>query len=112
MYWPARSVPVDTGDGRLAVSQQSAMIQNAVALLNGINAASAEAFGVTSLVSVMSNLGSGTTATVGFVSIGRKLDNMESREGKLSEEHDWTALNVAQGLYAEERRAIEDRWRN
>lgn len=112
MYWPARSVPVDTGDGRLTVSQQTAMITNAQTLLNQINSKSATAFGVTSLVSVMSNLGAGTTATVGYVSIGRKLDNMESREGKLSEEHQWTALNTVGGLYAEERRAIEDRWRN
>lgn len=95
MYWPATAV--QTGiDGLLEAAQQTNFITQALGLLNNINIRAVTAFGGGPLkVAVMSQMGSGTTDYVTHVSVGRKLDHQERREGESSEAHIWTPLTGA-----------------
>lgn len=110
-YWPTRAILLSSADGLLSPANQTFLIGSAKTLIDAINGASNTHLGVTSYVSVMSNLGAGTTATVGSVSIGRKLDHMESREGKLSEGHVWTDIASTTAVVATERQAADANWR-
>lgn len=93
MYWPATGQQPGT-DGLLPVAQQTSIIAQAVGLVNNLNSRAATNFGSgTARIAVMSELGSGTTSYVTAVSVGRKLDHQERREGELSEAHVWTPIS-------------------
>lgn len=95
MYWPATAVQTGV-DGLLESAQQTNYIAQALGLLNNINIRAVTAFGGGPLkVAVMSQMGSGTTDYVTHVSVGRKVDHQERREGESSEAHIWTPLTGA-----------------
>lgn len=102
VYWPARSLPVGATDGLVSGSTIINMRNAAVTLIDGINQVAAANLPGTSVVSVMSSLGGGTTGTVTAVSIGRRMDHMESRERSLSEAHIWSDLTSTRELAAKE----------
>lgn len=109
MYWPARSRGVDAVDGLITTSAQTQIIGWAKVLIDQINTAARSTLGEWASVSVMSNLGSGTMAAVTLVSVGRRLDHMESRERNYSEGHVWTPIDTALTHQADADRELADR---
>lgn len=92
-YWPSSGLLVSGSEGRLSTTQQNTAIASARSLLDAVNSQAATVFGgLVGKISVMSNLGAGTTATVLTVSVGRRLDAQERREKNLNEGHVWTDL--------------------
>jgi len=92
IYWPARAISVDAQDGRISTTAQDGIRNTANTFLAAINTAAATHLGSGFALSLMSGLGSGTTAPVTRVSIGRRVDVQERREGELSEAHVWSPV--------------------
>lgn len=112
MYWPATSIPITAGEGLVSVTVVEAMAAAAKTMIDGINGKAATRLGANSHVSLMSQLGTGTEGTVTAVSVGRRVDHMESRENKLGEEHEWFDLASTRQIAAVTRKEQFESWAN
>lgn len=108
MFWPCRGITLGVNDGMLSTSLQTTIAAAAKTLIDGINGAANPLIGAASVISVMSGLGTGTTAPVTDVSIGRKMDHQERREGELSEGHVWVDLSSTALLKTRARADLRD----
>lgn len=113
MYWPALAHIVESGSGRLSTADQAAVLPAGKALLDDVNIAADALFGASvGPLSVMSNLGAGTTGTVVAVGYGKKLDSQERREGKIEEAHIYSDLATTAAYKSEWAATIDDRIRD
>jgi hypothetical protein len=111
MYWPATGQVLQSGTGLIGPSAATGRVAEAQTWLNSVNATAATRFGAGSNVSVMSNLGTGTTAPVVIIGVGQKMDAQERRENKLKESYSVAPLTVSTSLLAERDAALRDIYR-
>lgn len=93
MYWPTLALTPAPGTGVWTSSQTQNSANQAKVLLDAINAQANTFYGSDHKISVMSNKGSGVTATVTGVRVGGKPDRQERRERSLLEAY--TSASVA-----------------
>lgn len=99
MYWPATSIPM--GDtGFISTSLCQAIATAARTLLDSLNGVADTYLNSNDGVSVMSNVGGGTTQPVTSVRIGSKLDRQERREKQRVETYATSLLTTRAALRA------------
>lgn len=108
-YWPALAHPLGTTDGLVTPTNHTNLLTAAKVLIDAINTQANTILGPSAYVSVMSGLGSGTSAVVESVSIGRKLDHMSSRTAKQLEGHVWTDLTTTREIKRQAREDVHER---
>jgi len=98
VYWPATGMSIQGATGLIGTAQIDPTADDAKVLLDALNSAAKAAMPGTGGLSVMSNVGTGISATVTSVRLGRKLDRQERREKRLSEAY---VTRQLAGVFAE-----------
>lgn len=105
-YWPALAAVANAPNGTVLSAYQSGLATKAKTLLDNVNVAAETQWGDFANVSVMSNLGTGTTGTVERVEVGARLDSQERRERSIPEAYLGVDLAVATSLRRARQRAL------
>lgn len=97
-YWPAGAMTLDAPTMTIGATRRQTIANGAKTMLDQVNDESTSRWGDFARVSVMSNLGSGTTGTVLRAEVGARLDSQERREASIPEAYVGTDLEGAAAM--------------